>query len=51
MPHKPIVLSTSDLPDQNQDEIIREFYGKIAQRMEIDPAKDAPVHIHASAFR
>lgn len=35
MEFEPVRLSTAELPERDRDELIREFYGKIAQRMEL----------------
>ncbi|MFT7775543.1 helix-turn-helix domain-containing protein [Roseateles sp.] len=38
------------MPDDDRDDIVREFYGRIVQRLEIEPVEQAPVHIEARAF-
>lgn len=44
-------LSTSSFPEGDRDEVIREYYGKIAQGMEIEPATDRPFHMDVMAMR
>ncbi|RAK67191.1 AraC family transcriptional regulator [Phenylobacterium kunshanense] len=44
-------LSTSSFPEGDRDEVIREYYGKIAQRMEIEPAAGRPFHMDVAAMR
>lgn len=43
-------LSTLNLRDGDRSEVIREYYGKIAQRMEIEPEVDAAFHMDVSAM-
>lgn len=50
MQAEPITLSTTQVIDKNRDEIIREYYGKIAMRMEITPSTPEPAKIEATTF-
>ncbi|MBJ7408842.1 MAG: helix-turn-helix transcriptional regulator [Phenylobacterium sp.] len=43
-------LSTDDLPAYRPDEFAREFFGKLGQRMELEPARDAPIRIQVTAL-
>lgn len=43
-------LSTDDLPAYRPDEFAREFFGKLGQRMELEPARDAPIRIQVEAL-
>jgi AraC-like DNA-binding protein len=49
---KPIRLSTADLPARGRDEIIRDYYGRIAQRTELElaagetPLIDVEAHLY-----
>lgn len=43
-------LSTVDLPDGGRDEMIREFYGKIAQRMELSPIGEGRADIEVTSI-
>ncbi len=43
-------LSTDDLPAYRPDEFAREFFGKLGQRMELEPARDAPIRIQVKAL-
>lgn len=45
--YQPIRLSTDDIPEPQRDEMIREFYGKIAMRMEVAPIADEPMQFEA----
>lgn len=42
-------LSTNDLPERQRNEIIRDFYGRIAHRMDLEPSGDEPAQIHVNA--
>ncbi|MEW5687129.1 MAG: AraC family transcriptional regulator [Pseudomonadota bacterium] len=44
-----LTLSTDDFPDGDRDEVIREHYGKIGQRLEIIPDEDVPFHLDVRA--
>lgn len=46
-----LTLTTAALPKGNRDEVIREYYGRIAQRLEIEPDEDAPFRIDVTALR
>ncbi len=46
----PVTVSTKEIGNgDDRDDVIREFYGKIVQRMEIAPANDQPIQIDATA--
>lgn len=44
---QPVRLVTDDIPERYRDEMIRDFYGRIAMRMEVEPISDAPMRIDA----
>ncbi|MFT3760418.1 AraC family transcriptional regulator [Thauera sp.] len=47
---RPIEISTDNLPAYHPDEFAREFFGKLGQRMELEPARHAPIQIRAHAL-
>ncbi|MBN8830522.1 MAG: helix-turn-helix domain-containing protein [Sphingomonadales bacterium] len=47
---RPIEISSEHLPVYNPDEFAREFFGRIGQRMELEPQKGTPITIRANAL-
>lgn len=45
--YQPVRLSTDEIPEKYRDEMIRDFYGKIAMRMEVAPISEEPLWIDA----
>jgi len=46
MAFHPMVISTDDLPARDRDAAIRDYYGKIAMRFELESVGDDPLAIH-----
>ena len=44
---EPVRLVTDDIPERYRDEMIRDFYGRIAMRMQVAPISDDPMRIDA----
>lgn len=45
-----MTVSTDDLPAQDRDAAIRDYYGKIAMRFELEPVGGDPLAIHGSTI-
>lgn len=45
--YEPVRLSTDDIPAKHRNEMIRDFYGKISMRMEIEAISDEPIRFTA----
>ena len=43
----PVRLCTDDIPEEYRDEMIRDFYGRIAMRMQVAPIAEEPMRIDA----